>query len=286
MSFNQVFALLMLGSLLASLLLPTRWPDRFKGTFQGVFSPLSRPVASVAAGVQARLGSRPPTDETAPATPRSPDDVYRENTDLRMLVVSLEGQLQALRELNAERERVGPVRRLCIPVRVAGGDGGLRPLLNLTSGTLSGVAVGQAVLYAGGLVGVISRAGESGSTVRLVTDPEMRIAGSFGRFTGDPQTPFQRLAIEPAVAAGTGRGEMIISTLKLEDVRRAGLRPETDWFILDDRGWPLPLQGFRIGVIKSVTPKRDAPLFAEVRIAPTSDLMLLNEVQVLTRPGG
>jgi cell shape-determining protein MreC len=287
MRFNQVFAALMLVSLLSAALLPSRLPDRFRATFQGLFTPLARPVSMLAAVVSSRVSTPPPVDAASPERPRLAEDVYHENEQLRLLVASLEGQLQALRELNAERERVGSVRRLCIPVKVVGGETSGRGGLLLASGSLAGIAAGQPVLFPGGIAGTISRAGASGSSVRLLTDADARVAGAFARFTvdNDGQSRFQRLPIEPAVAVGSGKGDLVIATMRLKDIEDAKLKPDSDWFILEDRAWPIALQGYRVGVVRSISPKRDAPLFAEVRIAPDRDLRKLDEVQVMTRTG-
>mgnify|MGYP005839342667 CR=1 FL=1 len=285
MRFNQVFVSLMLGALLSAAFLPARLPDRFRGTFQGLFAPLARPVSLLADVVASRLSSSPSIDPASPTRSRLAEDVYHENEQLRLLVASLEGQLQALRELNAERERVGSVRRLCLPVKVVGGDTSGRGGLLLASGTLSGIAAGQPVLFAGGIAGTISRAGASGASVRLLTDADTRVAGVFARFSIDAegQSHFRRLPIDPAVAVGSGKGDLVIATMRMKDIEDAKLEPDGDWFILEDRAWPLALQGYRVGIVRSISPKRDAPLFAEVRIAPDRDLRRLTEVQVMTR---
>lgn len=285
MSFNQIYTLLMLGAALAVLFMPMGAGDRARSVLQGVYTPVARPVNAVADMVSRRIWGGGAVDEASPNQTRDPQTVYAENAELRQMVASLQGQLDALNALNAERERVGPVRQFCIPVRVAGGDAGLRPTLNLSSGTFSGIQIGQPVIYAGGVVGRISRAGESGSNVQLITDPQMRITGTFVRFGTDPagRATFQHLAIEPAVAAGNGRGEMIIASIPLDSVQTAQLTPERDWFVIADPAWPTALQGYRVAVVKSVTLKRDAPLFAEVRLAPVGDLMRLREVQVMTK---
>lgn len=287
MRFNHVFAALMLLALLSATLLPTGAPDRLRGLLQGVFTPLARPLSLLAGAVAARFAPPPPIDPGSPARPRLAEDVYTENEHLRLLVASLEGQLQALRKVNAERERVGSVRRFCIPVKVVGGDTAGRAVLHLASGTLAGIAVGQPVLHPGGIVGSISRAGVGGSSVRLLIDREMRVAGAFARFAldEDGQTRFRRLPIEPAVAVGTGRGDLVVTTMRMKDVEDARLKAGSDWFVLEDRAWPMALQGYRIGVVQSIVAKRDAPLFAEVRIAPDGNPLQLSEVQVMTSPG-
>lgn len=287
MRFNPVFAILMLLALLSATLLPSRFPDRLRGLVQGVFTPLARPVSLLADAVVSRWSPAPPVDPVSPTRPRLSEDLYHENAQLRLLVASLEGQLEALRQLNAERERVGSVRRFCIPVKVAGADSAGRAVLHLASGTLAGIAVGQPVLHAGGIAGVIGRAGASGSSVRLLIDTDMRVTGAFARFEidDDGQTRFRRLPIEPAVAVGSGRGDLAVATMRMKDVEDAKLKPGSDWFVLEDRAWPLALQGYRIGMVRSIAAKRDAPLFAEVRIVPDGDLLRLAEVQVMTSPG-
>jgi cell shape-determining protein MreC len=53
--------------------------------------------------------------------------------------------------------------------------------------------------------------------------------------------------------------------------------------MLDDPDWPKNLQNRRIGKVVSIDKRKDAPLYAEIRIRPESDLKKLKEVMVLTR---
>jgi hypothetical protein len=53
-----------------------------------------------------------------------------------------------------------------------------------------------------------------------------------------------------------------------------------DWVMLEDSEWPKSLQNHRVGKVVSIERRKEAPLFAEIRIRPESDLKKLKEVMV------
>src|SRR5207247_738116 len=64
---------------------------------------------------------------------------------------------------------------------------------------------------------------------------------------------------------------------------RGALALPADALVLDDRDWPSALQGQRLGVVTKVEPMRSNRKFAEIRIEPSSNLLLLNEVMVFVK---
>jgi len=81
---------------------------------------------------------------------------------------------------------------------------------------------------------------------------------------------------------GIGNGMMAARLMHMKDVTEAHLQ-ENDWVVLDDREWPEVLQGWRVGRVTSIEPRRDAPGFAEIRIEPSTNLMQLREVMVMNK---
>ncbi len=185
---------------------------------------------------------------------------------------------------NAEREKLGLVRDLCTPVAVVGPDSGARESLSLRSSTLEGITDGLFVLYPGGVVGEVERAGIAGAQVRLVTDPGFRVRGSFGKFQRRPdnQIEFSKLNAPTALVEGAGQGAMIVRSLTMEDARKAQIEPN-DWVILSEPDWPLNLQGQPLGKVVKISPRPDAPLFAQIVIEPQENLSRLREVMVVTK---
>src|SRR6185436_10207276 len=131
---------------------------------------------------------------------------------------NLEAQLETIRRSDASLN-VGSLRPLCTRVNVIGPDVGGRESLSL--GVVPGVELrdGMAVLYTGGLVGRIERAGSLGAQVRLITDPNAKnLTAYFGRWVrkSDTETEFQRTATDIPLVEGAGRGELIVRNLNLK----------------------------------------------------------------------
>jgi cell shape-determining protein MreC len=135
------------------------------------------------------------------------------------------------------------------------------------------------VLTTAGLVGRIDGGGYLGARVRLITDAGFAMVCSFDRFGNGK---YEHVKLPASTVNGMGNGMMAAKLLHMDDVTDAGLK-ENDWVVLDDREWPEVLQGWRVGRITSITPRRDAPGFAEIRIEPSSNLMQLREVMVMNK---
>ena len=186
---------------------------------------------------------------------------------------------------NAERaEARDRFATLCTPVAVVGSDSGPRESLALRGSTLEGIVDGMHVLYAGGVVGQVERAGVAGAQVRLLTDPGFRVRGSFGTFRrrADNQIEFARLDAPTALVEGVGRDTMIVRGLSMDQSKSSGIALG-NWVILAEPDWPENLQGQPLGRVVKIGRPPDAPLFAEITIEPQTNLSMLREVMVVTK---
>jgi len=276
--FQHVFVGLMAISALSAFALPARLTGRSHPQISMLFAPVAIPSAKIAGFFFRRLGGEQVQDS------RDLETIRSENRQLKSDAISLQEQLNELMQRNAEREKLGLVRNLCTPVAVVGADSGTRESLSLRSSTLEGITEGLFVLYPGGVVGQVEQAGVAGAQVRLVTDPGSRLRGSFGKFQrrADNQIEFRKLNAPTALVEGAGDGAMIVRGLPMEDVRSAQIAPN-DWVILNEPDWPLNLQGQPLGKVVKISPRPDAPLYAQIRIEPQENLSRLREVMVVTK---
>src|SRR4051794_22114446 len=216
--FQHVFAALLVLCALSAFVIPERYTTRAQPQLQGLFYPVARPVRSIAAALNGRLSKPEPGD------PRDKDTLAEENDLLRQELAARSEELDELRRRNAERDKLGPIRDQCTPVKVIGDDTGNREGLLLQGSTLEGLKQGQAVLFAGGMVGKLDRPpGLAGAMARLITDKGMRVGAYFGRFekNANGELTFQRIETSPALIEGTGEGAMRCATmLTMEEVTK------------------------------------------------------------------
>lgn len=273
--FNHVFFALLALSFLSAFVFDKK-TDALRPQFQGLFAWVSKPVFRVSSTVSEKLAARENPD------PRSAATLSQENDALRVAVASLEGQLTALRQLNAERELVGPARALSIPAAVTGADSGSREALNLSATSRDGIRENQPVVYAGGIAGRIDSAGLTGSQVRLITDKGSRLLAGFAhyRHTGD-RLEYTHLPLPPQIVVGDGAGTLVIRNITTKAVQDAGLQV-ADWATLADADWPMGLQGYRVARVTEIRPAK-AALFTDVYLRPDTNLMGLREVMVMTK---
>jgi cell shape-determining protein MreC len=276
--FQHVFVGLMALSALSAFAIPRPYTNRFYPQLAMLFAPAARPAGAIGGFIFHRLGGDRPDD------PRDVGALRLENQELKATVQMLSEQLEELAQRNAEREKLGSVRELCTPIEVVGADSGTRESLSLRGSTLEGIAEGMYVLYSGGVVGQIERAGIAGAQVRLITDQDFRVRGNFGEFRrrADNQIEFAKLNAPAGLVEGAGQGTMVVRSLTMEQVRAGHVKPN-DWVILAEPDWPLNLQGQPLGKVTKISPRPDAPLFAQISIEPQSNLSTLREVMVVTK---
>lgn len=280
--FNTLFYFLMAVAALSAFVIPQQYTDKVEPQIQGLFYPVAGTARWAGSAVERRLG------DAKPADPRTDASIRRENDRLLLENARLTFDLDELRKKDVEREKLGDVRRFCTPVKVVGSDAGNRESLAVSGSSLQGLKDGMCVLYGGDIVGTLQRSGLAGGQVQLVTNKDFRVTAFFGTFQDTPKgkqfIPFNNN--NPMLVRGMGQGMMVCEMAHMAEVTQwgggRGLRPG-DWALLNDPDWPAQLQARRIGKVVSVGKRKDAPLFAEIRIRPETDLKRLREVMVLTK---
>ncbi len=285
--FNHVFAALMLLCVFSAFVLPPRFTNPARGEFAGLFAPISHPVRGIAGLIRDRFDPQPPIDLASPSAPRPAATLLEENHQLLTELSRLTVKLEQLNVQEADRQRLGDIGAFCKPVAVTGADSSaLRESLILGSSSLSGLKDGLAVLSADGLVGKIARCGIDGAQVRLLTDPGFALTGQISQYQRDADGHVTFVAIYqvPVLVQGIGHGEMAVrSNIPMQRVKECGI-DLNDVITLQDNDWPADLQGHWIGRITSIAPQSNAPLFADIRARPVSELMRLRQVMVLAKP--
>ncbi|HEX8913831.1 MAG TPA: hypothetical protein VF796_15895 [Humisphaera sp.] len=278
MRFNHVFFLIMLLAGLSAFAVPRRFTDGGRPLIGAVFSPVARPVRSVASAVTNRV-SPPATDD-----PRPRDDVYRENMALRQQQVALQNDVQRLSMALGEQKKYNePVTA----VAVAGAVSEQGDSLLLSGSTLTGLENATFALADRNVIGRLV-AGRGGTQVRLVTHPQSKIMGYFGKFQtvsrpatrpGDePEqaTSFVPLPLGTRLILGVGQNKMVCLNVPLEDIRKSGLAPG-DWVFINDSDWSA-VRDRAIGVVKGF--RGTGKLMATIDIEPHTNLLRLGEVMV------
>jgi cell shape-determining protein MreC len=226
--------------------------------------------------------SHPPRDDRAVA------DVKEENVQLRQLVSGFKAQLDELQRINADRNAVGDIRRLCTPVPVVGNDAGTRDSLLIRSGTMETVRSGMPVLYARGVVGRVERSGIAGAQVQLITDKDFRAAAQIRRYvkTPDGKISYIQVGQTPPLLQGIGKGKMAIRNMQIKETTQEIENPIQvgDVVVLDDVDvdWDLA-RGQHLGTIEKIQLISNAPLMADITVRPVLNLEALREVMVLNR---
>ena len=278
---NHPFWAVMAVSFLAAFVVPERFTTPARSPVAGVFAPVSVPVRWVAGAFYAKVHPAA-GDPASPATPRAAGTVFVENARLRGSLAALQVKFDQLARVNADRQAVGDIRPLCKPAAVTGSDSsGVRDVLLIASS----VAARRPVVYGTDLIGRTMSAGLTGADVQLVSDPKFAVTGRIGRYVtgGDGQIRVQFVTQTPLLVQGVGRGAMAIrSTLTMREVADLGLAVN-DVVVLDDRDWPANVQGLTVGRLASVTPQRNAPLFADVAVEPVVNVRQLSEVMVMVK---
>jgi cell shape-determining protein MreC len=273
--FNHVFLSLMSLAFVCAFVLPQELLNPARLNTAGLFNPLSYPLRRLTLAV-----TGPFVHRDALPTTSSPQSLSEENDQLRQQIVQLQATVDRLQKLEAEREKLGDLKALCVRVPVSGGDAGGRDDLILSVPSGVRLADGEAVLYSGGLAGRLEWS-PAGSRVRLITDDGLAVTAAFIRFVEtNGVVNAVRLNGPAPLVQGQGHGRLEVAGMKWSDCQAAGLAAG-DWLILDDSQWPKAVQGVRLGRIVRIEPRRTAPLFADIRLATDADLTRLPDVWVL-----
>lgn len=289
--FNHIFTALLVLAGLCAFVLPVRVTNPVRTSLGILFWPVAKPSGAIASWAHGKLSPQRPIDDGAPNAnhPRSSDQLVTENQELRVQIGNMSGRIAQLEQITRELESVGDVRKLCKRFGVIGGgaDAALREGLLITGKTFDGVKAGQPVLFTGvsggGIAGLIDRAQVGGSVVRLVTDERFSVRAGFARFTRNPNgtVEFVTIATHQVLARGDGKGAMWIHNLEWNLVKEVDLRVD-DWVIINDPDWSPHLQRYRVGRITSIDQWTKGPGYAEIKVEPPQNLLLLRDVLVMT----
>jgi len=274
--FNHIFAGLMILSLLAAFALPARSADEHYPEFSAVFAPVAWPAARIGQWLRRR------TPVVADA--RSDNAIRMENLALRAELTFQTQQIELLEQLNQQRMDMGEIGQDCAPIAVIGADSGSRQSLALRGSTVQGLRNGMCVLYDRWIVGQIMRSGVAGAQVRLITDPGSRERVEFRTIVTDSagKAHAERRGKVVGVLEGAGQNLMIVRELTGDDVKAAGIEVG-DLVTLDEPDWPTNVQGLPLGRVTAISPRTDAPLYAQIRVEPQLNLQRLREVMVVVK---
>jgi rod shape-determining protein MreC len=140
-----------------------------------------------------------------------------------------------------------------------------RSTIEIDQGAGRGIAVGQAVVWRDAAVGIVLEAAPSASRVRLLVDPECRIAAIDIR------------SREQGVIEGTGDGFCRLKHVSRDrDVRKG------DLIVTSGIGGLFPPSILIGQVEESRTP--ESGLFREIKVRPRVELSRIENVVVLTKP--
>jgi cell shape-determining protein MreC len=195
-----------------------------------------------------------------------------------------------LSENDLLRRQLADVRQMNIqmPVKffhVIGGDLGKHQILTLMISSGDGVGPGMPVMYQSkntkSLAGKLEILGMGSANVRLITDKDSRVTGTFRRQLKD--AGLSDLPQDPKTIEGNGAGRMLIKSVKREEAlpttNPASRLAVGDWFVVADNDLPPEVQGYKLGEIESI-PDGKKPLFVDIVLRPDTDLMKLKEVMV------
>lgn len=273
--FNQAYIAIVTAGVASMFFIPPSVTNRAKGKEELLLLPVVKPVRAIASVFARKYGEKTlPAGETHQ---RTDNELSSENAELRQQVAFLTRQIEELQFIDAQRKRLGPLRNYVTGVGVIGGDATPgRESLSLMPTSAGDVSQDAPVMTPdGAIAGTIQ-----GNRVRLITDKNSRVSGSFGRWDGGRWTPIA--TSKRASVVGAGGGRMRIEHLTLAEVTE--LKPG-DWVVLAEAegAHSAMLLNRLIGQIESIGPLPGRPQFAEIVVRPNEDLMRLREVMVLKR---
>jgi cell shape-determining protein MreC len=272
--FNHVWVGLVLLAFASAFFIPQKYTNKIRNV-QGLFAPVASPTRKLALAIDRKI-AKPETHDT-----RQLADIRAENEHLRTTLMGLNGQLDELKRINAERSKVGPLRDVSTPVKVVGSDTGTSESLSLAAST-EVLMEKMPVVYSGGLLGRIDRTSRSGSQVQLVTDRSFRATAQFVYFQTNPDgsVKSEPRNTQQALAEGDGKGMLIVHRYPKTEADKIQIG---DHLTLEDPEWPLIVQGQPLGQVIEKTERRDAALFFEIKLKPLRNLKEMPEVMVVTK---
>jgi len=212
------------------------------------------------------------------------EELQREAERLRLVETEVErlaAENNRLRTLLALPPRPG-CRAVACPVLARGGAAGWWRSLVLGKGADAGIAVGDPVVVAAGLLGRVTAVSANTADVLLVTDGNFRVACEIE--TGRPELG----GVRGILAGGGGRspGEpglefvYVADPLRLRFLRRDYEPPPRARVVTSGLGGGFPA-GLTVGYVLESALAPDG-LYRTARVMPAADLGLVREALVLT----
>jgi hypothetical protein len=230
--------------------------------------------------------------ESAGALRSRINDLENENAQLKQLIAEANARLAAVRYMQAYRIEASDV----VPATVIGFQAGPgSALLRLDKGAAHGVKPGDAVVAALEHVHLIGRVEQNGvgqleCTVRLITDPTMKISGQIVHPYLQPATatqPYQDMVVtkDLCLVQGLGSGRMRITDVNtVNTVTGLPINPQKgDLVLLADGTWPAKVQHMVLGQVDSVGPKEEQPLRYDIGVVPRISFSAQRNVMILIR---
>lgn len=217
------------------------------------------------------------------------DELRREVERSHLVEIEVErlaAENDRLRELLALPPRPD-YRAVACPVLARGGAVGWWRSLVLGKGTTAGVAIGDPVVVAAGLLGRVTAVSANTADVLLVTDANFRVACEIE--TGRPELG----GVRGILSGGGGRvldnPELefiyVADPLRLRYLQRDFEPPPRVRVVTSGLGGGFP-RGLTVGYVLESTRTFDG-LYRTAQVMPAADLSLIREVLVLTgRRGG
>lgn len=196
----------------------------------------------------------------------------RENDILRMALLDAE-------RMSMEKKR--PAMSGWIPALVLsrGGMTGAKNFLRLGKGTANGVRQGAAVAVPDGLVGVVSEVSMHTCTIRLISDPSVKVSCEIE--TGMPE-----LGVTYGIVSGTGATTAVetdvavlyvVNPLRARHIKNGLELPPRARVITSGLGGVFP-KGIVVGYLVSGVRKDETKLEQEGDVEPAVDFQSLEEV--------
>ena len=219
----------------------------------------------------------------------SRNSLSAENSDLKEKLSLLETVRDDNERLARENDRLRrlleyPARSsgdwIAAPVLSRNGTEGVRGFLRVGKGSLDGIKSGSPVITGEGLVGLVGEVTPHTSTIRLISDPSMRISCIIE--TGRDDDPPIRGIVYGAGSAtvfndGTSAVLYFVNPLRLRHMRRDAAPPDGARLVTSGLGGVFP-PGLAIGYLSDGANYDETRLEREGAVAPAVDFAGLEDV--------
>lgn len=199
----------------------------------------------------------------------------RENGILRMVVAEFE------RTAKAEAKPLPSILKgwICAPVLSVDGSTGAKNFLRIGKGSLAGVTKGAAVASPDGLVGIVSDVSLHTCTVKMITDPAVKVSCEIE--TGDPDIGAVYGIVSGAGARTVAETKAVIlyavNPLHIGHLKNGFEPPPRSRIVTSGLGGIFP-KGILVGSLVSKTRSDRTKLEQEGDVAPAVDFPALEEV--------